>query len=204
MPSKLPLRALHPSTQSQDRDARIVAALERVGEVLRNQAWDTGRTLSMGPLHVQILGHLHARAANGILAVDLATHFHLSKPTMSVALRTLADMGAVRAVPSKVDGRAKVIVLTQAGRRKAEQAAAHLDGLLPLLATLPEDARAGLYEGLYRLLDLARTAGVVRADRMCTTCAHYGSRHGKPHCTLLGKPLSQQEHRVDCAEHVAA
>lgn len=204
MSAKGTLRALHPAAQAKDRDARIVASLERLSEAVRNLAWDAGRAMEVSPLHVQMLGFLHARGEQGVMAVDLATRFHLSRATVSVALRTLEDLQAIRTVASKADGRAKAILLTAKGRRMAERAVAHLDPLLPLLGTMPDADRDTLYAGLFKLLDAARSAGIVRVDRMCVSCAHYGRRGDKPFCSLLRKPLAPKEHRVDCPEHEAA
>lgn len=196
--------ALHPQVQAGDRDARVVAALERVGELLRNQAWDAGASMGLSPLHVQLLAYLHGHGSTGILAVDLAARFHLTKATVSVALGTLQRKGAIAAKPSKVDGRAKDIALTAKGRRMAEEAAGHLDALMPLLDRLSTAKRDQLYTGLFEFLDAARARGMVRADRMCVTCAHYGARDGRPYCALLRKALAPQDHRVDCPEHQAA
>lgn len=204
MAAKGTLRALHPAAQALDRDARIVASLERLSEVVRNLAWDAGRTMEVSPLHVQILGFLHAGGDREIMAVDLAARFHLSRATVSVALRTLEEQQAIRAIASKADGRAKAILLTAKGRRMAERAVAHLDALLPLLGTMPEADRDALYVGLFKLLDAARTAGIVRVDRMCVSCAHYDRRGDQPFCSLLRKSLAPKEHRVDCPEHEAA
>lgn len=202
--SKRSIQALHPATQARDRDARIVAALERLGEVLRNLAWDAGAAMGVSPLHVQMLGYLHARNEAETRAVDLAAHFHLAKPTVSVAIRSLEGQGALHLAASKADGRAKVITLTAKGRRMAGSAASHLDALLPLLERIPDNDRDALYASLFKLLDAARTAGSVRVDRMCLTCAHYGKRDGKAYCALLRKPLAPQDLRVDCPEHEAA
>lgn len=197
--------ALHPETQAHHRDARIVAALERLGEVLRNLAWDTGHRLGLSPLHVQLLAYLHGHGTGEeVLAVDLAARFHLTKPTVSVALRGLEAKGFISQCASRTDGRAKAIVLTARGRGAAERCAAHLDALLPLLKELPDAERSALYAGLFRLLDAARRAGHVRVDRMCITCAHYARRGGKPFCALMRLPLSPADHRVDCPDHKAA
>ena len=204
MASKRPIQALHPATQSRDRDARIVATLERLGEVLRNLSWDAGRSMKVSHLHVQMLAFLRGRSKEGTRGVDLAARFHLSKPTVSVAVRSLEEHGAVRLVTSKSDSRAKVIVLTPKGRRMAEKATSHLDALVPLLERIPSDDRDALYASLFALLDAARTAGLVRVYSMCATCAHFGERNGRAYCALLRKPLAPHELRVDCPDHRAA
>ncbi|HNK42121.1 MAG TPA: hypothetical protein PL002_13120, partial [Flavobacteriales bacterium] len=80
----------------------------------------------------------------------------------------------------------------------------HLDALVPLLERIPSDDRDALYASLFALLDAARTAGLVRVDSMCATCAHFGERNGRAYCALLRKPLAPHELRVDCPDHRAA
>lgn len=170
-----------------------------MGELLRNMAWDAGTALGLSPLHVQLLTHLHGHPP--LLAVDLARHFHLTKATVSVALRTLARRRLLEQTPSERDGRVRVIRLTNDGRKAALLAAMHLDRLLPILKAMDATQRNDLYAALYRLLDEARTAGLIQMERMCTTCAHYGSRTGKPYCLLMRARLTPETHRVDCPEH---
>ncbi|MFN3874330.1 MAG: MarR family winged helix-turn-helix transcriptional regulator [Flavobacteriales bacterium] len=204
MPRNRPVEALHPETQARNRDARIVAALERISEVLRNLAWETGASIDLSPLQVQLLAYLHGHESGCLLAVDLAARFHLSKPTVSVALRGLESKGFITQHPSQVDGRAKTIVLTAKGRSAAGRCAAHLDALLPPLRGLPDAERTALYSALFKLLDGARRAGMVRADRMCVTCAHYTMKRGRPFCALLERLMAPEDHRLDCPEHQAA
>lgn len=198
------VHALHPLTQARDRDARIIAALERMVEVLRNLAWDAGTAMDLSPLHVQLLGYLHGHGECDALAVDLAARFHLTKPTVSVALRTLESRGLIAQRPLRSDRRAKAIALTAKGRAAAERSAAYLDPLLLLLRAVDQPERPVLYSALFKMIDAARLAGLVRVDRMCVTCAHYAARQGKPYCALMRVRLAPEDHRVDCPEHQAA
>ncbi|MFZ1692997.1 MAG: MarR family winged helix-turn-helix transcriptional regulator [Flavobacteriales bacterium] len=204
MQAKPEQRVLHPAVQAHDRDARIVAALERLSEVVRNLAWDAGSAAGLSPLHVQLLAFLHGHGESDVHAVELTAWFHLSKATVSVALRTLEEKGLLRMRKAAGDARAKVIALTTKGRAEAAKCAAHLDPLHALLRDLSHDQRDRLYASLFALTVEARRAGLVRVERMCVTCAHYGTRAGKPFCALLNKRLLPQEHRMDCPEHKAA
>lgn len=196
--------ALDPERQGADRDARIISALERLSEVVRNRAWDTGQELGLSPLHVQVLAFLATHPGPMCRASALVTEFHLSKPTISVALRKLEAKGYLKQVSSTMDARAKELRLTAKGERAGRVAAGHLNALLPPLATLSAHDRDDLYTLLFQLLSGAQRAGLVKVDRMCPTCAHYDNRKGGAFCKLLGKPLKPHELRVDCPEHEAA
>lgn len=196
--------ALDPEVQGAQRDARIISALERLSEVVRNRAWDTGQELGLSPLHVQVLAFLHTHPAEMRRASALANEFHLSKPTVSVALRKLGSEGYLKQIASSTDARAKELRLTAKGERAGKVAAGHLNALLPPLSAMAPADRDDLYVLLFGLLFGAQKAGMVNVDRMCLTCSHYESRKGGAYCKLLGKPLKPQDLRVDCPEHEGA
>lgn len=191
--------ALHPASQAAHRDARIVSALERLGELMRNLTWDTGTALGLSPLQVQLLSYLHGHPP--LTAASLARHFHLTKPTVSVALRGMEQKGLIKQTTSSVDGRVRDIIPTASGRKTALKTAGHLDALLPLLATLESRERDSLFNLLYQLLDAARRQGLIQVERMCATCLHYTTRQDHPYCNLLHSRLTPETHRVDCPEH---
>lgn len=195
------LAALDPEQQGADRDARIISALERLSEVVRNRAWDTGQELGLSPLHVQVLAFLATHHPHTRRASTLANEFHLSKATVSVALRKLEEVGFVEQVTSEADARAKELRLTTKGTRAGQVAAGHLNALLPPLAALPIADRDDLYTLLFQLLAGAQRSGLVKVDRMCPTCTHYEGRKRGAYCKLLRKPLKPHELRVDCPEH---
>ncbi|HRD52423.1 MAG TPA: helix-turn-helix domain-containing protein [Flavobacteriales bacterium] len=193
--------ALDPERQGADRDARIISALERLSEVVRNRAWDTGRELGLSPLHVQVLAFLATHPASMRRASALVSEFHLSKPTVSVALRKLEERGYLKQVPGATDARTKDLRLTAKGERAGQVAAGHLNVLLTPLASLSTTDRDDLYTLLFQLLSGAQRSGLVKVERMCLTCAHFDKRKGGAFCKLLQKPLKPYELRVDCPEH---
>ena len=196
--------ALDPEQQGSDRDARIISALERLSEVVRNRAWDAGEELGLSPLHVQLLAFLATHPARMRRASALANEFHLSKATVSVALRKLESGGYLKQVVNAEDARIKELHLTAKGERAGRFAAGHLNALLPPLEALSNADRNDLYTLLFQVLAGAQRSGLVQVDRMCPTCVHFKKGRNGAYCKLLRKPLKPHELRVDCPEHVEA
>jgi DNA-binding MarR family transcriptional regulator len=89
-----------PPWAAPDVDAKLVAALERVGQALRVQMWDTAKQHGLTPTQLQVLLRLAsdppARRRIGVLAGELdVTH-----PTVSDAVAVLRRKGLVDRDPS--------------------------------------------------------------------------------------------------------
>ncbi|MET9358174.1 MarR family transcriptional regulator [Streptomyces sp. NPDC006617] len=66
-------------------------------------------------------------APNGSRLKDLANQAQMTKQSASVMVDQLEDLGYVRRIPDPTDGRARLIVIEQRGRRAVEVAMATLD-----------------------------------------------------------------------------
>jgi len=99
-----------------DLDAKLAAALERVGQALRVQMWDKAKQHGLSPTQLQVLLRLAAdppaRRRIGVLAAELdVTH-----PTVSDAVAVLSRKGLVaREAPS----RKAPLALSERGRALA-------------------------------------------------------------------------------------
>ena len=69
-------------------------------------------------------------APDGSRLTDLADQAQMSKQSAGVLIDQLERLGYVRRVPDPTDGRARLIVIEERGRRAAEVAAATLDEIL--------------------------------------------------------------------------
>jgi DNA-binding MarR family transcriptional regulator len=120
-----------PPGASPDVDAKLVAALERVGQALRVQMWDTAKQHGLSPTQLQVLLRLAsdppARRRIGVLAGELdVTH-----PTVSDAVAVLRRKGLVHRDPGSrkaglslsARGQAVAAELTDCDQRTRQQLA---------------------------------------------------------------------------------
>jgi MarR family transcriptional regulator for hemolysin len=85
--------------------------------------------------------------------IELARLVGLDKTTMVVTLDELEAAGLAERRPSAEDRRARVIVVTKAGRRKVREAAAIFERIREdILSTLPADEREVFVGALRRLV----------------------------------------------------
>ena len=192
-----------PAGAVADIDAKLVAALERVGQALRVQMWDTAKQHGLSPTQLHVLLRLATdpppRRRIGVLARELdVTH-----PTISDAVAVLRRKGLVDRDPA---GRKAGLSLSARGRAVADALADWDQRTRAQLAELPSADKLGALRLLQDLIAGLQRSGVITVARMCVTCHHF-RRDAHPdssrphHCALVDVPMASGNLRVDCAEH---
>jgi DNA-binding MarR family transcriptional regulator len=185
-----------------DLDAKLAAALERVGQALRVQMWDKAKQHGLTPTQLQVLLRLAAdppaRRRVGVLAAELdVTH-----PTVSDAVAVLSRKGLVA---RETASRRAALTLSDRGRTLAGELADWHEHTRRQLAGLAEADKETALRLLLDLIAGLQRAGTITVARMCVTCRffrrnlHAGA--ARPHhCALVDMPMADGELRVDCAE----
>jgi DNA-binding MarR family transcriptional regulator len=201
---RLPADALAlPPGAPADIDAKLVAALERVGQALRVQMWDAAKQHGLSPTQLQLLMRLAtdppARRRIGVLAGELdVTH-----PTVSDAVAVLRRKGFVDRYPAN---RKAALSLSARGRALSDQLVDWDQRTRQELASLPVADKHATLRLLLDLIAGLQRSGAITVARMCVTCRFF-RRDAHPnsarphHCALVDAPMGGGELRIDCAEH---
>jgi DNA-binding MarR family transcriptional regulator len=186
-----------------DLDAKVVAALERVGQALRVQMWDKAKQHGLSPTQLQVLLRLaadpRARRRIGVLAAELdVTH-----PTVSDAVAVLRRKGLVDRDPPSRKG---ALSLSARGRTLADELADWDQRTREQLADFPAADKQATLRLLLDLIAGLQRSGAITVARMCVTCRFFRrdahADTAQPHhCALVDAPMGTGELRVDCAEH---
>jgi hypothetical protein len=109
-----------------DLDAKLAAALERVGQALRVQMWDNAKQHGLSPTQLQVLLRLAADPPNRRRIGVLAAEVDVTYPTVSDAVAVLSRKGLVaRETPSRKAPLALSGPWSRARRRAGRLARAH-------------------------------------------------------------------------------
>ncbi|GAB5535992.1 MAG: MarR family winged helix-turn-helix transcriptional regulator [Rubricoccaceae bacterium] len=201
---------LDSSGRHTDPDAKITAALDRLGFVLRSLLASEAREAVDGavlsPLQAQALVFVQAHAQTRV--TTLAHEFEVSVATVSDAVRTLVSKGLLTKSPLPEDRRVVVLKLTETGTRAADRLAGWTDVVRQHVAEASPEDRAVVLEFLLGLIGRLAQAGTMSAVRACTTCRYLGREPtvegGVAYtCKLAGIALAAQDLRLDCPEHEA-
>ncbi|WP_282608752.1 MarR family winged helix-turn-helix transcriptional regulator [Pelagibius sp. Alg239-R121] len=107
-----------------------VGIIQQLGTALFNKRLPEGLHVS----HFSILNHM-MRLGDGKTPLSLAESFQVTKGTMTHTLAGLTKRGLVRVEPNALDGRSKLVFLTDDGRVFHKTA---IESLAPMFAMLDE------------------------------------------------------------------
>jgi MarR family transcriptional regulator for hemolysin len=132
-------------------EPNLCLLLKRASHALNTRIAAAVEGLGVSPRGLHVL----EKALTGeYTQTELARMIGLDKTTMVVTVDQLEAGGFAERRPAPADRRARVIAVTEAGRRKVEQGREIADRIHEeLLATLPEEYRRVLIESLSRLVD---------------------------------------------------
>jgi DNA-binding MarR family transcriptional regulator len=192
---------------SRDVDQKLATALERVGQAIRVQLWDSAKAHGLTPTQLQVLLLLayppRQRRRVGVLAAEL----DLTQPTVSDAVAVLRRKGLINREQVGSNPRMAVLSLSARGAELAQTLEGWDIRMRNVLAELPPTQKAEALRLLLELIAGLQRARVVTVARMCVTCRFFRQdAHGpkQHHCALLDLPLAPPDLRVDCPEHERA
>lgn len=197
-----------PEERHPSLDAKIVGALDHLGEALHVLARRVAENHDLSPTQLRVLTRLYAGpppiAETGALAHELG----VADPTISDALATLRKKGLVERERHAHDRRRYQLRLTDAGKQVA--AGVHRWTAPAEVATAGVERRDGehLLTTLLCVIERFQTGGLINNARACTTCGHFfpatpGDEPATHRCAYFDYALTPSDLRVDCAEHVA-
>jgi|GEM_PF-918679 len=121
---------------NMDMTSSIVRSFVELGQLLRALLSAQAEEHGLSPLQLQIIIHLFDNK-EGARQSDLAVIFQLSKPTISVALRSLLQKKLVRKNQQEEDRRMFLLELTERGMEVAKVARFYPEPVRKLVSTIP-------------------------------------------------------------------
>jgi DNA-binding MarR family transcriptional regulator len=198
-----------PSSQPGDVDAKIVAALERLGQAFRVLLREKAREHNLSPIQAQFLVYLLHHDVELRRVGRLAGEFDLTPATVSDAVDALEAKGLVGRERWPEDRRVITLRLSPEGELLAAELSNWADLVRESLELYPAEEKEVVMSFLMRLIGSLQRSGVVTVARMCVTC-RFLQRNVRPgdgsphHCGLLDVPLGGPDLRIDCPEHEPA
>lgn len=194
-------------SQHEDMDSKVVAALERLGQVLRVLLGQRARERGLSPIQARFLVYLLHHDVELRRVSQIAAEFDLTQATVSDAVASLEAKGFIVRERWPEDGRVMTLRLSSEGELVAAGLSTWADTVREHLEPCSPEEKEVVLRFLMRLIGSMQKSGLISVARMCVTCrffqpdAHAGS--GSPHhCRLLDVALAGSDLRIDCPEHV--
>jgi len=181
---------------------KIVVGLERISEAFKVLLWEQAKTVGLSPIQIQILiftAHHKLALCN---VSYLAKEFNVTKPTISDAVRILAQKELIEKVYSTTDNRSYSIIPSLKGTAILKTVANFAHPIQQQLQHISDAETTALYKALTQLIHRLTTTNILTVQRSCFGCSYY-QKKGKEHfCNLLNFTLEDTAIRLDCPEYV--
>jgi len=197
-----------PWKHTPPRSERIVSAVGRIAQVLRNGAWQFGTAHGLNPTQVDMLDLLRGRR-DAVRLSWVAEQLRVSAASASDSIAALVAKGLVEKTRAVDDARALALTLTDAGRELAAGITGAQGFAHEAVEALPDATQDQLLRGLLQMIGQLQRAERFPELRSCLSCRHFrADAHADAaaphHCALVDAPLSVALLRLDCAEHEPA
>ena len=189
--------------QNSSIESKIVASLERVSQAFRVLLWNESKEFSLSPIQVQVLIFLLHHSNEKRKVGYLADEFNMTKATISDTIKTLEQKQLIKKEYEQHDTRSYIIHLTKKGKDTAEQTSLFAKQIQVPIDKLHSTDKENLLLSLLDIIHHLNKSGIITIQRMCFTCNFYkANKNGQEHfCELLNTKLTDNELRIDCAEH---
>ena len=198
------MSSFNPERHLTNVDSKIVAALEKISEVFRVLLWAGAKEHKVSPIQLQLLIFLkYHRSDKHCKVASMAKEFNLTKATISDSIKTLEQKELIKRTPDANDSRSFTFSLTDKGEKVTglvENFTGPLDGVISSLSIQQKEyLLTSVMDLIYRL----NKEGIISTQRMCYTCGYYGGDRKEYHyCNLMKAPLTLDDLRLDCPEHL--
>jgi DNA-binding MarR family transcriptional regulator len=189
-----------PEHKEHITESRIIIALEKIGNKLRDSIWEVSTQYGVSPVQIQILTFLRYTREQKPSITLLAKSLLLTKATLSDSVKVLIQKGLIDKRPNPTDARSSYLLLSPMGFALANQVGNYPNGLLESIAPLPDATKGNLLESLLGLLKNMQQNDGIPEPRMCFNCRFHSNPKLGHYCLLLNQPLEKSDLRIDCNE----
>ena len=99
----------NPEQQQHDISSKIVVGLERISEVFKVLLWEKAKKVGLSPIQIQLLLFIAFHKQELCNVSHLAKEFNITKPTVSDAIKILAQKEMILKDFSSTDSRSYTI-----------------------------------------------------------------------------------------------
>lgn len=177
--------------------------IERLANLLRNEARRSGVHYGLQPVQLEALNYLAACNRYSNTPLGVTDYLGLTKGTVSQTLKVLEAKGLIDKHIDAKDKRVVHLHLTNAGN-KLLQDAVPAPVLSKAYQILPGAVQQQLGAGLAELLRSLQQTNGLKSFGVCTTC-RYNRRLSDDtfFCELTNENLSRRDTELICREHAA-
>jgi DNA-binding MarR family transcriptional regulator len=185
---------------------RIATGLHKIGLAMKQQAWQQANGEGLSATQGQILAALVAEGA--LSGTELSRRLGVTLPTISDSVRVLVEKGLATKSADPRHPRASLVTPTKKGAVLGARARSWPEFMADAVTSLSPEEQRAFFAGVLKMIRMMQEQGLVPLSGMCVTCTHFRPNvhaGGAPHhCDFVDAPLTNEQLRLDCAEHERA
>lgn len=202
-----PTDSANATLAGQPLGQQLVVGLNKIGMVLKSQAWQDAGTEGLTPTQGQILAFLNSNRATGMRLSEVANALGITAATASDAVAVLINKQLVSKERAIDDARAIAVKLTQPGQEFANRVAGWSDFMLSAIDELSSQEQEIFLKGLIKIIHKLQADGYISIARMCVNCQffqpdRYTDLDRPHHCGFLDIPFGDRDLKIDCPDLV--
>ncbi len=184
---------------------QLVIGLNKIGLILKSQAWQDAGIQGLTPTQGQILACLNSHRETGMRLSTVANALGITSATASDAVAVLINKQLVSKTRAIDDARAIAVKLTMQGHELAQTVAGWSDFMLSAIDELSLTEQEIFLKGLMKMIHKLQADGYISVARMCINCQFFQpDRHIDPnnphHCGFMDIPFGDRDLRIDCPD----
>ncbi|RVU91990.1 MarR family transcriptional regulator [Flavobacterium columnare] len=190
------------NNQNLGVDGKIMAALDKLASIQRYLIWEQSKKKGLSPIQIQLLIFLKHHRSEQATVSYLAKEFHVTKPTISDAVKILFQKKLVVKKENATDARSYALKITEEGEIIVQETESFTRPLQNILRLEEPNKKEQVWELLSNLLFQLKKIDIISVNRMCFSCQFYTKKEEGHYCNLMSKILESVEIRMDCPEHI--
>jgi DNA-binding MarR family transcriptional regulator len=186
---------------------QLVVGLNKIGLVLKSQAWQDAGIQGLTPTQGQILAFLNSNRETGMRLSEVANALGITSATASDAVTVLINKQLVSKTRAIDDARAIAVKLTSQGQELAHKVVGWSDFMLSAIDELSLAEQEIFLKGLMKMIHKLQADGYISVARMCVNCQffqpdQYADADNPHHCGFMDTPFGDRDLRIDCPDLV--
>jgi len=181
---------------------KVAYGLERMSEVIKSLLWEKAKKYGLSPIQIQILLFISDHHEGLCNVSHLAKEFGITKPTVSDAIKSLAQKNLIVKITSDIDNRRYNIQPSPSSLATIEDLKSYHQEIIVILKKLDPRLVENMMESMTQLISEMNKNGILKVQRTCYACKFYnGNKIDQHFCNLLKIPLETKQIKLDCPEY---
>jgi len=184
-------------------DLNTFRLIERISNLIRSEERKKYAAIGLQPVHIQVLEYLSTCNRFSDTPVAVAEFLGMTKGTISQSIQVLERKNYVEKSQDSQDGRVVHLALSAQGKQLLDELKP-VDVFTQAQAAISSQGFTTIEAALNEILIELQKANNAKSFGVCHSCVNFIQVQDHYLCNLTHLPLSQNDSKKICREHVLA